>query len=194
MKDILKMVVVLGAICVASGLTLAGVKAMTEKPIELAELNNVQGPSVKKLLPEEMRENDPIADSFKVPAGKDKKGRDIFKTVFPAKKGGRLQAVAFEGYGRGFGGEIAAMVAIDPQGKLLGVSITKAAGETPGIGSRVTESAFTDQFKGKALDEATAVDGVTGASFSTKGALAAVNEAVEFYKKNQNEILAQAGK
>lgn len=187
------MVLVLGIICVVSGVTLAGINQLTVEPIRLTELKNVQGPAVDRLLPPEARDNDPIADSFKIPAGKDKKGRDTFTTVFPARKNGKMQSLAFEGYGKGYGGDIAVMVGIDPSGNLIGIAVTKASGETPGIGSRVTEASFTDQFKGKSLDEPTAVDGVSGATFSTKGVFAAVNQAVDFYKKNQKDILAQAG-
>ena len=191
MKDIIKMVVVLGLICMASGLALAGVHSWTQKPIELQVLKNVQGPALAKVLPES--DNDPIADNFKIPAGKDKKGRDVEKAVFPAKKGGQLVALALDGVGKGFDGDIGVMIGIDPAGKITGIAIMKHT-ETPGIGSRVTEPAFTDRFKGVGLDAPTSVDGVSGASYSTRGVFEAVNGAVKFYLDNKDAILAQAGK
>ena len=81
---------------------------------------------------------------------------------------------------------------ITPEGNLTGIAIMKQS-ETPGIGSRVTEPAFTDQFKKVTVDNPTAVDGVSGASYSTKGVFAAVDEAVKFYKDNKKDILAQLG-
>ena len=190
MKEIVRLVVVLGCICLAAGLALGAVYSVTKKPIELQVLKNVQGPAVNAVL--SGFDNDPITDSFKLPAGKDKKGRDVFQNIFPAKEGGQLKALALAGAGKGFGGNIEVMVGLDPDGKLTGIAVMRHA-ETPGIGSRVTEPAFTDQFKGKTVDDPTSVDAVSGATFSTKGVFAAVQQAVDFYKANQKEILAQAG-
>ena len=190
MKDILKLIVVLTLICLASGLTLAAVRGATKETIEKTILKEVQGPAVAALLAD--KDNDPINDSFKLPAGKDKKGRDAFKTIFPAKKGGQVTALALEGDGKGFEGPISVMVGIDPQGKLTGIAITKQS-ETPGIGSKIAEPVFTDQFKDLSVDESINVDGISGATYSTQGVFEAVQQAVNFYKENQKQILAQAG-
>ncbi len=191
MKDILRMVIVLGLICAVSGLSLAGVYQATKEPIEYQQIKNVKEPSVKAVLTG--FDNDPIKDRFSVQAGKDKKGRDVFKTVFPAKKGGQLIALAIDGSGKGFNGPIGVMVGINPDGNLAGISVMNHT-DTPGIGSRVTEPQFTDQFKGVSLDSPTAVDGVSGATYSTKGVFAAVEDVVAFFKKNEKDLLAQAGK
>lgn len=191
MKDILRMVIVLGLICAVSGLSLAGVYQVTKEPIEYQQIKNVKEPSVKAVLAG--FDNDPIKDRFNVPAGKDKKGRDVFKTVFPAKKGGQLISLAIDGSGKGFNGPIGVMVGINPEGGLTGISIMNHT-DTPGIGSRVAEPQFTDQFKGISMDSPTAVDGVSGATYSTKGVFAAVEDVVAFFKQNKNDLLAQAGK
>jgi len=190
-NDILKMVIVLGSICTVAGLGLAGVQSVTKEPIEYQQIKFIKEPSVKAVLAG--FENDPIKDRFNLPAGKDKKGRDVFQTVFPAKKGGQVIAMALDGSGKGFNGDIQVMIGIKPSGELTGISIMKHS-ETPGIGSRVTEAKFTDQFKKATVDNPTAVDGVSGASYSTKGVFAAVTNAVNFFKNNKQQILAQAGK
>ena len=191
MKDILNLVIVLGLICVVAGLALAGVHEVTKEPIKLAIMNEVQKPALQAVLPES--DNDPIADNIELDAGKDSKGRQLTMSVFPAKKDGKLVALAMEAKGKGFGGDIGVMVGIDPAGKLTGIKVTTQQ-ETPGIGSKVTENAFSDQFKGVGLDNPTGVDGVSGATFSTKGVFAAVNNAVNFYNENKDKILAEAGK
>ncbi|MFH1136058.1 MAG: RnfABCDGE type electron transport complex subunit G [Pseudomonadota bacterium] len=191
MKDIFRMVVVLGVICALAGLALAGVRDFTRAPIELQVMKNIQGPAIMSVL--EGYDNDPIADNFKLPGGVDKKGRPVEKAVFPAKKDGKLIALALDSAGRGFDGNIGVMVGIDPSGKLTGIAIMKHT-ETPGIGSRITLPAFTDQFRGKNLESPTDVDGVSGATYSTKGVFAAISSAVEFYLKNKDQILASAGK
>jgi electron transport complex protein RnfG len=200
-KEILRLVVVLGIICAVSGLSLAAIHQVTKKPIELQLLKNVQGPALVKVLGEfgaeaagpDKLENDPIADNFKLPAGTDKKGRPVEKAIFPAKKDGKLMAVALDGVGKGFDGNISVMVGINPEGTLTGVAVMKHT-ETPGIGSKIMEPKFTDQFSGKALADATKVDGVSGATYSTRGVFAAVEQAVDFYQQHKDEILAQAGK
>ena len=120
-----------------------------------------------------------------------KKGRDVFSTVFPAKAGGKVTALALAGTGKGFNGDISVMVGIGPDAKLTGISIMTHS-ETPGIGSRVMEPVFTEQFKKVTVDNPTSVNGVSGASYSTKGVFAAVEQAVSFYKEHKDQLLAQA--
>jgi Na+-translocating ferredoxin:NAD+ oxidoreductase RnfG subunit len=45
-KNILRLIVVLGAICLASGLSLAGIYNVTKEPIRLQVLKNVEGPAL----------------------------------------------------------------------------------------------------------------------------------------------------
>lgn len=191
MNDILRMAIVLTAICAVSGLALAGVHSVTKDPIEYQKIKFVQEPSVKAVLAG--FDNDPIKDRFKVPAGKDKKGRDVFKTVFPAKKGGKIIALALDGSGKGFNGNIGVMVGFEPDGKLTGISIM-SHGETPGIGSKIEQPGFTGQFKGKPVSDPASVDAISGATYSTKGVFAAVKQAAKFFQGKKKDLLAQAGK
>lgn len=191
MNDILRMTIVLTAICAVSGLALAGVHSVTKDPIEYQRIKFVQEPSVKAVLTD--FDNDPIKDRFKVLAGKDKKGRDVFKTIFPAKKGGEVLALALDGSGKGFNGNIEVMVGIKPDGKLTGISIMNHS-ETPGIGTKVELPDFIEQFKGKPVSDPVSVDGVSGATYSTKGVFAAVKQASKFFQEKKKDLLAQAGK
>lgn len=71
-------------------------------------------------------------------------------TVFPAMRDGKLQAVAVEAAGKGYGGDVAGfqLVLDAASGKLVGISVTTHK-ETPGLGSRIEDPSFTKQFKGK---------------------------------------------
>jgi electron transport complex protein RnfG len=189
-KEILRLVVVLTLICSVSGLTLAYVKDKTEPIIEKNQLEQVQKPAMNVVLVG--YDNNPIDETIKLEDGVDKRGKKVFRNVFPAKKGGQLIGLAMAGKGKGYGGDIGVMVGIDPAGKLTGIVVMNHS-ETPGIGSRVTVPAFSNQFKGKELEKATAVDGVSGATFSTKGVFEAVQTTVAFYQKNKTDILAKAG-
>ncbi len=190
MKDIIKMIVVLTLICVASGLILSAVYDVTKGPIEYARLKNVKEPAVKAVL--SGYDNDPIKDRIQIPIGKDKKGKTVNLVVFPAKKGGKTFAVAFEGSGSGFGGKIGVMVGINLEKKdVTGISIVSHS-ETPGLGARIVEPQFTGSFKGKSLvKELTKEDinALSGATFSTKGTVAAVNQARALLDKYRDKMV-----
>lgn len=107
------MAVVLTVICALSGLTLALVHDVTKEPIEYAMLKNVKEPAVMAVI--SGFDNDPIKDLVKIPIGKDKKGKDAFLMVFPAKKGGKTFAMAFETAAKGYHGDIGVMVGVDAE-------------------------------------------------------------------------------
>ena len=185
MRDIIKMVVVLTLIGAASGLTLSLVYRVTKAPIEYQTIKFVKEPAVKKVLTG--YDNDPILDRKKIAIGTDERGKPIEIVVFPAKKQGKTFAVAIEGKGKGFGGLIGVMVGFSNDGKVLDINITTQS-ETPGIGSRVTEAPFTDRFKGLAAQPGLTVDGVSGATYSSKGVISAVNQAIGYATNFKKEI------
>lgn len=177
------MVVVLTVICAGSGLVLSYVKQATEEPREYQLLKYVKGPSIKAVLPE--YDNDPIKEAITMDMGKDEKGQSVKKKIFPAKQAGKLIGIAYEAKSTGYHGDIELMVGMDPEGKLTGISIIKHT-ETPGLGARIIEPKFTDQFKGlsgelKLTSQGGKVDAVSGATISSKGAINAVNEAIKFF-------------
>jgi Na+-translocating ferredoxin:NAD+ oxidoreductase subunit G len=189
-KDIIKMIVVLTLICVASGLILSAVYDVTKGPIEYARLKNVKEPAVKAVL--SGYDNDPIKDRIEIPIGKDKKGKPVKLVVFPAKKNGKTFAVAFEGNGSGYHGNIGVMVGVDLAKKdITGISIV-AHSETPGLGARIVEPQFTNSFKGKSLAKDLTPDDInalSGATFSTKGTVAAVNQARALLDKYRDKMV-----
>ena len=76
---------------------------------------------------------------------------------------------------------------------LAGIGITTLK-ETPGLGMRVTEQAFSGQFAGARTPVALAsqggsIDGVSGATISSGGVVTAVNKAVQVYSRLKPEIL-----
>jgi electron transport complex protein RnfG len=189
-KDIIKMIVVLSLICGASGLILSAVYDVTKGPIEYAKLKNVKEPAVKAVLAG--YDNDPIKDRIQIVTGKNKKGKDVKLVVFPAKKGGKTFAVAFEGTASGYGGPVDVMVGIDlAKNDITGISIVGHT-ETPGLGARITETQFTDSFKGKSLTKDLATDQInalSGATVSTKATVDAVNQARGLLDKYRDKMV-----
>lgn len=185
MRDIIRMVVVLTLICAASGLTLSLIHRVTEAPIEYQTIKFVKEPAVKKVLTD--YDNDPILDRKKIVIGTDEQGRPIELTIFPAKKKGETFAVAIEGRGKGFNGTIGVMVGVSKEGSLTDIGITSHS-ETPGIGSKVTETTYTTQFQGLTATGELKVDGISGATYSSKGVMSAVNQALGYVAKFREEM------
>jgi electron transport complex protein RnfG len=185
MRNIIRMVVVLTLICAASGLTLSLVDRVTEEPIEYQIIKFVKEPAVKEVLTG--YDNDPVLDREKIRIGTDELGNPLDILVFPAKKHGETFAVALEGVGKGFHGPIGVMVGVNKEGKLTGIAITTQS-ETPGIGSKVTEPSFTDRFKGLSTQREIKVDAISGATYSSRGVLSAVDQAVGYVNKFKKEM------
>lgn len=188
MKEMIRMMVVLSVICGISGLSLAALRDVTTLRIEEQVLTFVQAPSLTQVLHE--HDNSPIKDRRKFA----RPGSQEQITVFPAMKNGKLTEVAFESFGKGYGGNIGVMVGFDvATGSLSGIGITTMK-ETPGIGSRIARHGFTSQFKGIAPETARLkasggiIDAVAGATISSTGTVAAVQEAMKLYDTLKSEI------
>ena len=190
MRDLIKMIVVLAVICTTSGVVLSYVNTATEAPREYQYIKFVQEPSMKAVLGD--YDNDPIKERIKLVVGEDKEGNPVEMVVFPAKKGGETQAIAYSASAKGYHDLIEVMVGVGPDGKLTGISIMSHT-ETPGLGARIVESEFTDQFEGLDLDttklsaEGGSVDTLSGATFSTTGVIAAVSAALEQFPQIKKE-------
>ena len=80
-----------------------------------------------------------------------------------------------------------------PDGEVIGISIMTNI-ETPGLGSRISESEFTEQFTGIDLEtnklspEGGKIDAISGATNSSIGVIKAVNLALQQFPQIQKEI------
>jgi electron transport complex protein RnfG len=191
LRDLIKMVVVLLVICTTSGVVLSYVNEATIAPREYQYIKFVQEPSIKAVLSD--YDNDPVKERIKLVVGEDEEGKPVELVVFPAKKGGETQAVAYSAAAKGYHDLIEVMVGVDPEGTLTGISIMTHT-ETPGLGARIVEPEFTDQFAGLDLEttklsaEGGKVDTLSGATFSTVGVITAVDAALEQFPKIKKEI------
>jgi len=190
LRDLIKMVVVLLVICTTSGVVLSYVNEATIAPREYQYIKFVQEPSIKAVLSD--YDNDPVKERIKLAVGEDEEGNPMELVVFPAKKGGETQAIAYSASAKGYHDLIEVMVGVDPEGKLTGISIMTHT-ETPGLGARIVEPEFTDQFAGLDLEttklsaEGGKVDALSGATFSTVGVITAVGDALEQFPQIKKE-------
>jgi electron transport complex protein RnfG len=188
MKEYIRMIFVLTAIAAVCGLLLAAVKKGTEKQVEMQILKNVQGPAVNSVLGDS--DNDLLQDRQDIAVD------DQNYLVFVGKKQGTPWAIAFECRSAGFGGDIGVMIGFDLNNdKLTGIGILSHK-ETPGLGARVTEETFTNNFKGKAITETFKVkkdngiiDGISGATISSRAVCAAVEKSLSIYPKLKEKLM-----
>jgi Na+-translocating ferredoxin:NAD+ oxidoreductase subunit G len=99
----------------------------------------------------------------------------------------KLIGFIFEASGKGYSGIITTLVGIFPDGKISAIKVI-SLNETPGLGMRVTESKFTDQFKNQNSLDLTSVEAVTGATISSRAVMNAVmKKAQEIRELIKNE-------
>ena len=189
MREMLKLFIAVDVFSCLSGGVLAAIQNVTKERIEYQQLKFVKGPTIKKIM--EGCSNDPIIDRLRIVD--EAKKIDLFIGEFEGKR----NAVAFETFGKGFGGVMGVIVGVNLENdEIIGVGVTTHS-ETPGVGSRTkTDPDFVAQFKGLSIIEPFKVkadggqiDALSGATISSRGVCGAVVEAGEIYKKLKPTII-----
>lgn len=119
-------------------------------------------------------------------------GLNVAKVVKKTEDG----SLAFEFLVKGYKSGFDIMVGVK-DGKVAGVAIVSVGEETPGLGTNTNNPEFLDQFKGldqKPVIKTTPkegqvlVNGVTGATLSSKGVATAVRNALDAYSAIGGEL------
>jgi electron transport complex protein RnfG len=193
MRDIVRMIVVLAVLGAASGGGLALVKQGTAAKIEFQQLKFVKGPAILEIM--KGASNDPLMDRFKIKDG------DTERSFYVGVFNGKPSAVAFETYGKGFGGDIGIMVGVNLEtDKLIGMGVTTPFSETPGLGARAkTDIKFQNSFKGLSIDkpikvkaDGGEVDAISGATITSRGICAGISSSAGFYERLKPQIMEKA--
>ena len=191
MREMLSLFMAVVLFSAISGGVLAFVQQSTEEKIEYQQLKFVKGPAIQQIL--EGCSNDPLNDRFKVSDG------DIERSFFIGEFDGKKNTVAFETSGKGFGGDINVIVAVNVEtDEIVGIGVTTHA-ETPGLGSRTKDDPdFSAQFKGlsindpfKVKSDGGQIDALSGATVSSRGVCGAVSESSRVYLRLKAEIVKQ---
>jgi Na+-translocating ferredoxin:NAD+ oxidoreductase subunit G len=184
MKEVIRLIVVLTVVCAQAGFSLAYLNEKTEdaraNQDRLKLLN-----SLNMVLPE--NDNQP-----------DKKAVKVNGTIYYISKlKGVVNGVAFEtSSDKGYSGSIGIMVGIKPTGEVISIAVLDQK-ETPGLGSKITEDRFLNQYKGKSLQNArwkVKKDGgdfeaISGATISPRAVTGAVKDGLDAYEKHKIQIL-----
>ena len=184
-NDIFKPIIVLLSICIVIPLALSLTNELTAERIAELQAENEEATMAKLIK----------ADNFEERTFIGKQGNFDFHI---ASTDGDTKGYIFVTSAKGYGGDVSVMTAVDPDGKVIEVSILDASNETPGLGQNVTKEKFYSQFKGKesgikvvksgvAAGE-NEVNAVTGASISSKAVNSAVNKALEQFEEYSKAV------
>ena len=202
MKDILRLCVSLGLVCLVGAGALAYVNNVTDGPRKAAAKATLTD-GLKLVLPVETAT---IASNDEEGAPENEKvvvidGVKLYRAFDAART---EIAVAAEAEGKGFGDMVKTLTGIDKDGRIIHVIVTSHS-ETPGLGTQATDRKMKKSIwgGGKALAEGelppnpyldgkyngkearpfTAIDGVSGATYSSTAVHNAVNKACRAYGK-----------
>ena len=164
MNEILKIIITLTLVTVIATTLLAMSYGITKPFIDKAKENNFQI-QIKKIFPD--------SDSNRKVDSK-----------FEVYSQNRLLGYAVLAYANGYSSQIELLIGVSTDSKVAGVAVLSQS-ETPGLGTRITEQVFLQQFVGKSINELTLskyggkIDGITGASVSSKAVVDTVKVTVE---------------
>ena len=182
MAKILKLAAVLFVITAITGLILGGVYTMTLEPISSAKEKEKMA-ALAETLPE--------ASNFEeVDCPQD---HSIIKEVNKRSVNGETVGYNLTVTPKGYGGLIEMVVGIDDEGKLIDIKILSHT-ETPGLGAKAADPAFSDQFEKKNVDRIVItksaptaeneVQAISGATITSSAVADGVNTALEYWAKN----------
>ncbi len=198
-REFPKAAINLMVIALVTGLALSGVYAMTKSKIE-EQQKLASAQSYKAVLPEAetFAFDDAITAAVEELAGVTYDEASFRRTYINDCAVGQGADGSVVGYvvavttAEGYDGNISLSVGIDPSGMVTGIAFTEL-NETAGMGMRVDEDVFKDQFKGVTTDAFTLnksgnstedndIDTVSGASTTSGAVVEAVNTALAFYR------------
>lgn len=162
MNESTKMIIVLVIVSLLSATSLSIVYEKTKPIIEENKLGELRS-SLKEVIPAANRfeENNELKEIIS-------EEREGIKKVFDAyNKNNEKIAMALLMDTIGFGGTIKILVGVDNSKEISGVKILEHL-ETPGLGERITENEFLEQFVNKPMTlQGNEIDAITGATISS---------------------------
>lgn len=176
------MIAVLVLVCSASALILAYVHEKTKAPIKAVK-DNLELKAISEIVPSGF-DNNPFTERTYITTSDGKR-----LVMYPVRQNGIITALAIKSYtNQGFGGKMEVMVGISLDGNISGYKVIDHK-ETPGLGTKVTEERFANQFKGinpsridfRVKKDGGDIDAVTAATISSRAVIDAVQRAYDAY-------------
>ena len=186
--------VLLGIVALLASAALAMAASATGEAIAAAEAKDLRD-SLSEVLPAGLADNDFLKDTV------DLKNGEKTVTIYRARKEGVVKAALFKVAERGYAGDIQVLMAVDSDGRTLGVRVLKHS-ETPGLGDKieVKKDPWVKSFDGKSLGDpapekwAVKKDGgifdqFAGATITPRAVVKAVKGGMDFFTAHKAEII-----
>ncbi len=179
------MIVTLTSVTLIAGVALGFVYRATKDPINRAVLAK-QLKAIEAVISQ--YDNNPVAEKYKVAIEGSKDSLEFF----PATWKGETVGVAIKTKsGKGYSGDIWLMVGFDTKGVIMDVFVIQHL-ETPGLGSKMSEPFFLNQFRGKdpgkvdlrVKKDGGSVDAISGATISSRAFSEAVLTAYKSFQQS----------
>ncbi|HLF35482.1 MAG TPA: RnfABCDGE type electron transport complex subunit G [Cyclobacteriaceae bacterium] len=183
----INMLITLFVITLVASTALAYIYDITKEPIAAAEAARKQA-AISNVIND--YDNDPVSEMYKVASPF--KGDSL--ECYPARKEGKLAGMAIRTISKkGYSGSIWLMVGITADGKINNIEVLDHK-ETPGLGAKMKELFFKDQFRNvdpsifrlKVKKDGGDVDAITAATISSRAFCEATQLAVDTF--NNKEI------
>ncbi|HBX51557.1 MAG: hypothetical protein A2275_07535 [Bacteroidetes bacterium RIFOXYA12_FULL_35_11] len=177
-SNIKNMVLSLSAVSVAMGAALGFVYVKTKEPIEKAKIQK-EIDAISTVVPK--FDNNPKAEQYTSEG----------LALYPAKVNGQIVGTAIKTTTeKGFSGHIAIMVGMLPDGTINTFTVLDQK-ETPGLGTKMSEPKFKDQFSKKNPSEFKLivkkdggdVDAITASTITSRAVCEALQKAADAYQK-----------
>ena len=183
----------LGVFALLASGALAWASNATGGAIAAAEAKDLRD-SLSEVLPQGMADNDFLKDTIEL----DNKGKTV--TIYRARQGGVVKAALFKVAERGYAADIQVLMAVDSEGRTLGVRVLKHA-ETPGLGDKIEirKDKWITDFDGKSLGDPApekwgvkkdsgVFDQFAGDTITPRAVVKAVKGGLEFFAAHKSEI------
>jgi len=193
MRELLKLSIMLTIICSVAATALALVYNLTKEPIAYQQrLKKLK--AIRAVQPN--YDNEPDQDFIDLPLSEEKKGGSDHIRFYITKRDGRFTGAVFTVSALGYGGTFEVMLGVTPDGTITGVEPLHHS-ETPGLGAKITEDTFLNQFKAKNLynikwalkKDGGEIDQITGATISPRAMVKAIHKGLIFFRDHRDEIL-----
>ena len=173
-------------VAVFSALILSSVYQLTKEPIQKAK-NLRELEAIRDVVYGDFA-NNPSEERHQISLAHGREKVDLF----PARdENGKITSVAIKTYSKnGFGGKIEMMLGLTVDGTINKYKIIDQK-ETPGLGTKITESRFSDQFHGmnpgkqvfKVKQDGGEIDAVTAATISSRAVVDAIKRGYKALNK-----------
>lgn len=167
-----------------------------------AEQRRIDSRNLLDLLPSDSYDNQPLEQPLHV--DNTALTNSTLLGGYLATRAGQPAAVLLRSQTIGYAGAIDLLIAIDANGKLLGVKTLKQS-ETPGLGARIAEwpNAWLQSFSGRSLNEPAdsgwalkkdqgRFDQIAGATITSRAVINAIHDALRYFDEHSRQLIGSS--